>query len=560
MKPMECRLCEVVVVLGLVAVILGRAACVAALDDCGGIADRIRHGGVLWTEHAVVVQGTAAPNLSNPNLPLSVIKRTTQDAAALDAYRKAAGILTGVRISSESIAADNPRVVSRIQAFVQKAKICRAKYYADGGIDMVVMVPLSGAFAVEGLSAAGTRVAAGPSAYTGLVVDAAHLGFAPAIAPRFLDPAGNVLFDVSMVRKEVVLGGGAVRFAAAGRPLPEDWAGPRPLHVYAAGLGGASPSDLVLDKEAARALAGTPAFLGDGRVAVVIRPVAELDCRGLFDGVADHHIDWRRKLVVARGRGRVDFSKDEDVGVHMRKMERAAEVDAQRKLLEAYLAVQVDGQRSVKALPGAAKKASGLILNAVRCDAHYFKDGSAEVVMAAPLDALAALSLDLGSARPAASTPVEAPSGIIVDAVGLGFQPVLAPRLRSVDGQELYGPSQIAKAYFQQYGVVGYQPDLAEAAQDVRIGLRPAVLKASGIGPPGVLFMDPNGSRVLAQAAGASTLLSRGRVIIVSEKVRAPAPSAKRPAASTAGRSSLARPATPAGQGPKVRVGKINIP
>ena len=553
--------------LGLVTTIVwaavwtgGLASPVAAVDDCGDIADRIRHGGVLWTENAIVVQGTAAPDLSRPNASLARIKRMTQSAATLDAYRKAAGVLTGVRVSSQAIAADSPQVVTRIQAFVRNAKVCRAKYYADGGVDMVVMVPLSGAFAMDQLQTAGTRLATADSDHTGLVVDASHLGFAPAIAPRLLDSAGNVLFDVAAVRTEVIQAHGAVRFVAAGTPAPGELVGPRPLQVRATGLGSASPSDLVLDAEAARALAGGPAFLAEGRVVVLLAPPPAFDCRGGIDAVADRHVDWTQKMVLSRGRGRVNFSQNEDEAVRMRKMERAAEVDAQRKLLETYLAIRVDGRQTVDALPGVLEKAQGIVMNAMRCDAKYFKDGSAEVVMAAPLDAMAALSLDIGRTDlPATAAPDGGPSGVIIDATGLGFQPVLAPQIKSFDGRTLYGPALVSRAYAQQYGLSGYQQTVAAARRDPRVGSRPLEVKASRDDGPGVLLLDGEATRSLARLATGTTVLSRGRVIIVSEKAGS-LESAPPAAALNAPAAAPPSPGALSGQGPRVRVGKINIP
>ena len=156
----------------------------AAGDVCGDIADKIQHGGVIWAENAVVVQGTAAPDLSDPNRPISVIKAMSKRAASLDAYRKAAGILSGVRVTSEMIGADNPRVMSRIQAYVRHAKICKAKFYADGGVDVVVRLPLSGAYAVSQLPSAGTREATASSEFTSVIVDASGLSFAPGIGAK----------------------------------------------------------------------------------------------------------------------------------------------------------------------------------------------------------------------------------------------------------------------------------------------------------------------------------------------------------------------------------------
>ena len=66
---------------------------------CGEIADRISHVDIVWTENAIFVQGTAAPNLSDSYKPVSTIKRETQRAATLEAYRKAAEVLAGVNIT-----------------------------------------------------------------------------------------------------------------------------------------------------------------------------------------------------------------------------------------------------------------------------------------------------------------------------------------------------------------------------------------------------------------------------------------------------------------------------
>ena len=98
-----------------------------AQDNCGGIADEVSHGFILWTENAIIAQGTAAPNLSDPDKPVSAIKREAQRAATLDAYRKIAGVLAGINVTSTSLAADSPHVVSRINAYVRQPKICKTK-------------------------------------------------------------------------------------------------------------------------------------------------------------------------------------------------------------------------------------------------------------------------------------------------------------------------------------------------------------------------------------------------------------------------------------------------
>ena len=93
-----------------------------AESNCGAIADRITHGATVWTENAIFVQGTAAPNLSDPYKPVSTIKRETKRAATLDAYRKAAEVLAGVYITGDRMASDTPLITSRIQAYVRAGR------------------------------------------------------------------------------------------------------------------------------------------------------------------------------------------------------------------------------------------------------------------------------------------------------------------------------------------------------------------------------------------------------------------------------------------------------
>ncbi|MBI9082584.1 MAG: hypothetical protein JEZ11_03240 [Desulfobacterales bacterium] len=504
-----------------IPLMLGSALPVRAAGDiCGDIAENIQHGGMIWSENAVVVQGTAAPDLSDPNRPVSVIKAMSKRAATLDAYRKAAGILSGVRVTSEMIGTDNARVMSRIQAYVRHGKVCNAKFYADGGVDVVVKLPLSGAYAVSQMPAAGSREATAASPYTSVIVDASALPFAPALAPRLLSEAGTVLFDESRLSPEVIKQRGAVTFVSAPEEIDADLAGNNPLRARAVTLGTQSPSDLVLNAAAAGELAGGPSFLGQGRVVIVTGQSRRIDCRSMAGGVNETTVDWENKLVLAKGLGRVDFSKNRDDAVRIRLMERAAEVDAERRLLEAFLNLRITGKKTLGDTPGAAEHASGVIMNAMRCGAKYFRDGSAEVILAAPLDGMAVegalLGTDRGTAAPVpAMTTV---TGLVVDASGLDFEPVLAPQIHSPDGRSLYGPETVARAYVQQYGVVGYSRSLAEAQRDTRVGDRPLTVRAKRVAyyDKGILMLDSAAVARIKEILGENGPLTQGRVIIVT--------------------------------------------
>lgn len=492
-------------------------------SDCSDVADRITHGGIVWTENAIFVQGTAAPNLSDPYKSVATIKRETQRAATLDAYRKAAEVLAGVNVTGDRMASDSPQVTARIQAYVRQPQLCKAKYYADGGVDMVVKVPLSGELAQALLPEAGANVAAASSNFSGLIVDAGRLPFSPALSPRFLAADGRVLFSQENVSVEVIRTGSAVRYVNSGKRITRAMVGTRPLKARAIALGPLSPSDLILEQHAAEELRKSPGFLGNGKIVIITAAPQPLSCKDLFPVVKDHLIDWERKLVLARGFGRMNFTGKEDEAVRMRMMERAAEVDAQRRLLELIMGLPVDSRTRLKDTPVDSNDVRGIVRNAVRCGARYFRDGTAEVVLAAPIDGITAK----GSA-PAAT--VQAPlrthtesvnTGLIIDTTGSNYQPSLAPELVAPDGSVVYSRQTAAKGWVHVHGVSGFQDSVDAARSDPRIGPRPVIIRAK--------TDDRQPRRMVVSAADAQKLglikkmsvpLSQGRVVIVTKQTK----------------------------------------
>ncbi|MBW1821052.1 MAG: hypothetical protein JRI92_04680 [Deltaproteobacteria bacterium] len=519
MNILTGRLCIITAFFVILCIFFNMPPEAGAQENCGGIADKVSHGFILWTENAIIAQGTAAPNLSDPDKPVSAIKREAQRAATLDAYRKIAGVLAGINVTSTTLAADSPHVILRINAYIRQPKICKTKYYADGGVDIVVKVPLAGELVKALLPSAGTNVATSKSKYTGLIVDASDVAFSPAIAPRVLAPDGTVLYSQEKVKLDVVIKSGAVKYVRNRKAIKKDQVGTRPLKARVTGLGVLSPGDLVVDQKAASILADSPAFLGFGKVVIITSPIRKIDCRGLADKTTDRIIDWERKIAIARGTGRVNFARKMDDSVRMRMMEKAAEVDAQRKLLELILQINVDGNKILKNTLNTSKQITGVVKNAVRCSAKYFKDGSAEVVLAAPIDGMASKSAIPGKIGSSGITVVESHvSGLIIDATGLDFKPALAPKLLALDGRELYGPNMVSIPYVRQYGVVGYRSSLDKARSDKRTGNNPVIVHAGSIAEnSSSLVLAAKDANKIAQINNMAGPLCQGRVIIVTK-------------------------------------------
>lgn len=491
-------------------------------NPCGPWAERVGHGGVVWTQNAVIVQGTASPGVSrNRKRSVAAIKQMAQRAATLDAYRKAAAVLSGVRITSETVAGDNVQTLSAIQAHVQRATICRAKYYADGGVDMVVKVPLSGIVTPAQLQTVGTEVATRPSPYTGLVLDATELAFAPSMAPKLLSPDGRLLFSEKTVARQVFAEGAAVRYIAGAETVPEDVVGRNPLKAHAIALGPGSPGELVVDPTAALVLLQSPAFLGLGKVVIRITDPEIPHCRDLAGRVEDFLVDWEKRLVLARGKGKVNFSREFDTPTRLRMMERAAEVNAQQNLLRAFSSVAVEGGKTAAEMPESTRNLSGLVLNARRCDAKYYRDGSAEVVLAAPLDGLRMSGMGASPSRTVSSSPPPMAAaeitGLIVDAAGLSFKPAVAPRLLDPDGDTVFSHFAVSRAYLDHYGAAAYRKSMKAARADSRAGAKPLTVRAlRATDRPGELVLPESEASQVRQLGEVDGVLSRGRVIIVT--------------------------------------------
>ncbi|MFC1532043.1 hypothetical protein ACFL7M_01575 [Thermodesulfobacteriota bacterium] len=491
-----------------------------AVEDCGGIEDSISHGGVLWTENAIIVQGTAAPGLTKKkNMPISIIKRSAQRAATLDAYRKIAAVLSGVRVTSESLAVDSAKVVTKIQAYVRQAKICKAKYYADGGVDIVVMVPLSGEFTMDQLSDAGTEISTTESMYTGMVIDASNLHFEPALAPRLLSADGKVLFSHKKVKKEVFMNRGSVFYTKEGTVPNPSIVGDNPLKAKAIGLGTLSPSDLIIDPESAAILSNHPEFLRDGKVSIITKSPDNPDCKDLLPKIKNYLVDWERRIILAAGKGKVDFDRKVETATRIRMLERAAEVDAQKNLMEAFSNLPIDGQKTLKDFSGATKHTMGVIINAVRCDAKFFRDGTASIVLVAPIDGMGVKGAGLGGKDGPLTVPNNTNiTGLIVDARALKFKPVLAPRLIAPDGSEVFSSKVVSKAYVDYYGATGYRSSLDESGQDPRIGPRPLVIRAIGASnDQGQLILDDEGAEKVRELNLKTGLLRQGRIVIITQ-------------------------------------------
>jgi hypothetical protein len=159
-------------------------------------------------------------------------------------------------------------------------------YYSDGGVELEVEMALDQKLvdllmppakkAEETPAPAGTPAAPAAPAKaepTGIVVDASGLKLSPAIAPRILDETGKEIYGPNVVDREKIKASG-LGFAAYSSDVAQASKDPRvkdkPLVVKAVKLADGSPSDVVVSKDDAARLTGSPA-VQEGRVIIVMK-------------------------------------------------------------------------------------------------------------------------------------------------------------------------------------------------------------------------------------------------------------------------------------------------
>ncbi len=111
-------------------------------------------------------------------------------------------------------------------------------------------------------------------------------------------------------------------------------------------------------------------------------------------------------------------------------------------------------------------------------------------------------------------------SGLIIDARGLGIEPVLDPVIVSEQGHQVYSSVFISREFAVQGGVCKYVCNLDQALRDKRIGDNPLVLK--GLRKEGsknaTLVISMSDYLTLEKTTERHTFLNECRVIIVKDQ------------------------------------------
>jgi len=278
-------------------------------------------------------------------------------------------------------------------------------------------------------------------------------------------------------------------------------------------------------------------------VSVFAAAESQKDAKGPPQGM-----NWEGQVVRATGAGAPDMKASSPAQARL-GAERAAQLDAFRKMLEQIKGVQVDATRKMDDVMKADEvkaRVEGVIRGYKITNKRYFSDNGVEIDIEVPVamltdildpDATQQLAVPATpekkpSDKPAekASEPTKAPeavakapeaaakpseaggTGLVIDARGLKLMPALLPRILDETGKPLYTVDSLSADARKTTGVAAYVQSLEEAKKSLKAGDKPVVMKAAKANGADVLLSQDEAKKLVSMNP---PFLAQGKVVIV---------------------------------------------
>jgi len=270
------------VVLFISLIVLPFGISYAGLFDGGDqVVEAMGSGEVNWSANTIRSVGSGAPSPDAPNV--AVARHGDERAANLDAMRNLLETVKGVRIDSQTTVVNfttqSDVINSRIEGFVKGARVIKTKYLSDGGVEVIIEVPISGGLSdtvygnIPNLGSA-TVPKTGNAVYTGLIIDARGMGARPAMSPKIVDEDGKEVYGSAYVSREFAIKQGIVGYAKdINAAKQNERVAANPIVVKGLKTTGSGGSDIVISNTDAAGLRDASknlSFLEQTRVLVVV--------------------------------------------------------------------------------------------------------------------------------------------------------------------------------------------------------------------------------------------------------------------------------------------------
>ena len=228
-------------------------------------------------------------------------------------------------------------------------------------------------------------------------------------------------------------------------------------------------------------------------------------------------VDWQGQVIKATGAGAPDMRSLSPAQARL-GAEKAAQLDAFRNLIAQAKGVRISSDKTVgeaMAKDEVKGRVEGVVKGFKVVKKRYYSDQGVEMDVEVPLSGIAQAVIDPGSAPPqtvVAKATEGRYTGLLVDARGLGAQPVLAPRLLDGSGKVLYSAETMGAEARKDAVPARYFKSLEQATHAPALGGSPLLVKAQKAQGSDLILADAE-ARALDQLS--SKALVEGRVAIV---------------------------------------------
>ncbi|MFA6033329.1 MAG: hypothetical protein WC889_10555 [Myxococcota bacterium] len=242
---------------------------------------------------------------------------------------------------------------------------------------------------------------------------------------------------------------------------------------------------------------------------------------GVVQKVGHGEVNWTGKVITVTGSAAPNL-KGGAVPAQIRlQTERAAELDAYRKVLEIVKGVNIDSKQTIGAQmqssPEVKAKVEGVIKNMKRIDTKYYSDGGVDVVVQVALDGALTESVVKSEPKKTETAAKDAaPSGftgLVVDARGLKLVPALSPKIVDETGKPLYEAGTVEPEIMKASGAIAYFLSVDSAKKNAKVTDNPLIVKAIKVSDNGksdlVVAKDD------AAKLDGKDFLKKGRVVVV---------------------------------------------
>jgi len=228
------------------------------------------YGKVNWSKKVIIVTGSGAPKLKSKSP--SQARLLAERAAKLDAYRNALEVIKGLKIKSslsiEKAMKGDKTVATQVQGAIRGGVEKGKKYYDDGGVDIILEIPLDGILPLNKfLSKDSKKLVSGKEKkYTSLVINLLNFKYDKVLLPVIKNESGKTVYSLGTSKK------GTVRYYKNISDA-EKLTGESPLVIEAKSLSKKDNSIIISDDDSKKIISGDVNldFLTEGNVIFITK-------------------------------------------------------------------------------------------------------------------------------------------------------------------------------------------------------------------------------------------------------------------------------------------------